>query len=132
MRDDLAFIKLEPAQRPHHYGFEDNDDAYLLIGQYADGSLALQLAADGEQWATITVWVQMPPGQHLDGRCVLVKTWSENAGLLEEMTRLGWGEPRRTYSTGLAEAREFEFNPIMWTQIQSAINKKKEQYRDQT
>ena len=128
MRDDLAFVKLEPAQRPHVHGFEQTDDAYLLIGQYADGSLALQLAADGEQWATITVWVQMPPGQHLDGRCVLVKTWSENAGVLEEMVRLGWGQPRRVFSTGIATAREFEFNPIMWSHIQTAINDQKERH----
>ena len=114
-------IALEEHEIPHIAGLEKCDDVALVVGYYADGSPALRLYGDGEPWCTVTVWVALPAGQHLAGRCVLIKDWGENAGLLEEIILRGWGTlSGRHVPTGAATAYEFELNNKIWRTIMGA------------
>lgn len=59
-------------------------------GKYGDGSQAIQIFQDGEEWWTATVCVpnHTPPEGY-----VLIKNYSENAGLLPALIEAGIIDP---------------------------------------
>lgn len=86
--------------------------AQIRLGQYGNGRLAFGLdAPDGQPLYMATVNVPeaaVPPGH------VLVKTWSENRGLLESLVKEGVLEsPVRWVPAGYATAALCPLGPRM-------------------
>ena len=79
----------------------------ILTARYASGKLALLLvdADDDQPVATATVSLDVQPRHD----CVLIKTWSENAGIDEALITAGVLEPGviARHPTGFAEALEY-------------------------
>ncbi len=76
----------------------------VLRGQYANGSIALRLvvATTGEPLATATLCL---PGVELAEDEVIIKTYSENEGLLDALVAAGIVTPTgRTTATGFHNA----------------------------
>lgn len=71
------------------------ENVSVLFGTYVDGSPAIDLLCeDGDPLARATVCLE---GTLPGAGCVLIKEWSENAGMVKALTEAGVIEP-----TGMA------------------------------
>lgn len=85
-------------------------NARLLFGSYAFGGAAVQIGNDDGLICTASVNVAgyMPGTEH----CVLIKDYSENSGLADQLQDLGFIVPTgRSVSSGFVSIDEYELTP---------------------
>ena len=83
---------------------------HLVIKQYYEGRIAIQAVCDdGTPLAVLTVNI---PDEKIKRNEIIVKAWSENERIAQDMLKTGWfKDTGRRIPTGFVEAQVWEVTP---------------------
>lgn len=112
------YVEMEPVRLS--FGFVDETDVRFNMGQYGDGSAAIDAWWNDELLAHVTTRVRhFTP----DEGCVLIKDYSENDGIALALEDLALISPTgRSVPSGFVELHEYELRgpfKLAWQRMTS-------------